>query len=55
MCAKGIATYEVEAIGIADDMPDPDRVVVLDFWQAQGKARERMVEPAQLRSARLVQ
>jgi integrase len=43
---KGDGAYEVEAIGIADDMSDADGVAVLDFWQAQGRARERMVERA---------
>jgi integrase len=43
---KGNGVYELEAIGIADDMSDADGVAVLDFWQAQGKARERMVERA---------
>jgi integrase len=39
----GEQAYEVEGIGSADDMSDADGVAVLDFWQAQTKARERMV------------
>jgi integrase len=42
----GDQAYEVENIGIADDLSDADGVVVLDFWQAQAKARERMVARA---------
>ena len=30
----------------ADDFSDADGLVVLDFWQAQNKAREQMVERA---------
>lgn len=36
--------YETEALGVADDLSDADGVAVLDFWQAQTKARERMVQ-----------
>jgi integrase len=39
----GDQQYEVESLGIADDLSDADGVAVLDFWQAQTKARERMV------------
>ena len=39
----GKQSYEVEKIGIADDVGDADGAAVLDFWQAQAKARERMV------------
>jgi hypothetical protein len=39
----GDQSYQVEKIGIADDLSDADGVAVLDFWQAQTKARERMV------------
>jgi len=42
----GEQQYEVERIGTADDVSDADGVAVLDFWQAQGKAREAMVERA---------
>ena len=38
--------YEVESLGIADDMSDPDGVAILSYWQAQEKARERMVQRA---------
>jgi integrase len=39
----GDQSYQVEKIGIADDLSDADGVAVLGFWQAQTKARERMV------------
>ena len=42
----GEQQYEIEAVGIADDLSDADGVAVLDFWQAQTKARERMVSRA---------
>jgi integrase len=38
----GAQSYEVESIGVADDLSDADGVKVLDYWQAQAKARERM-------------
>ena len=41
--------YEVERIGAADDKSDADGVAVLDFWQAQEKARKAMVERAHVR------
>src|SRR5262249_35727237 len=42
----GGQSYEVEKIGIADDVSDADGAAVLDFWQAQEAAREAMVERA---------
>jgi integrase len=42
----GAQAYDVENIGAADDLSDPDGVAILDFWQAQTKARERMVSRA---------
>jgi integrase len=42
----GEQKYEVEGIGVADDLSDPDGIAVLSYWQAQAKARERMVERA---------
>ena len=42
----GEQSYEVQKIGIADDVSDADGVAVLDFWQAQDKARRAMVERA---------
>jgi integrase len=42
----GEQQYEVESIGIADDLSDADGVAVLSFWQAQTAARERMVNRA---------
>jgi integrase len=42
----GDQDYEVEAVGIADDLSDADGVAILSFWQAQDKARERMVKRA---------
>jgi integrase len=38
--------YETETFGVADDFSDADGVAILNFWQAQVKARERMVERA---------
>jgi integrase len=40
----GEQQYEVERLGTADDVSDADGVAVLDFWQAQEKARKAMVE-----------
>jgi integrase len=40
----GDQQYEVERIGTADDVSDADGVAVLDFWQAQDKARRSMVD-----------
>jgi integrase len=42
----GKQAYEVEKIGTADDLPDADGVAILNYWQAQAKARERMVSRA---------
>jgi integrase len=50
----GKGDYETETFGTADDFSDADGVAILNFWQAQVKARERMVErahgPAQLKA-----
>jgi integrase len=40
----GDQQYEVEPIGAADDLSDPDGREILDYWQAQDKARQRMAE-----------
>jgi integrase len=42
----GEQEYEIEALGIADDLSDADGVAILSYWQAQDKARERMVSRA---------
>jgi integrase len=42
----GDQQYEMEAIGVADDLSDADGVAILSYWQAQDKARERMVKRA---------
>jgi integrase len=42
----GNQAYTVEAIGAADDLSDADGVAILDYWQAQTKAREMMVSRA---------
>jgi integrase len=42
----GNQQYELEALGIADDLSDADSVAILDYWQAQTAARERMVNRA---------
>ena len=42
----GVQRYELEALGIADDLSDADGVAVLSYWNAQDKARERMVKRA---------
>jgi integrase len=42
----GDQQYETESLGIADDLSDADGVAVLDYWQAQEKARDRMVQRA---------
>jgi integrase len=39
----GKQTYRVEKIGMADDVSDADGTVVLDFYQAQAKAREHVM------------
>lgn len=38
----GERAYEIEGIGIADDLSDADGVEILDYWQAVEKARGRM-------------
>jgi integrase len=38
----GDRQYDVESIGTADDQSSANGVDILDFWQAQDKARERM-------------
>ena len=40
----GEQSYQVQKLGVADDMSDADGVKVLDFWQAQEAARKAMVE-----------
>lgn len=42
----GNQQYETESLGIADDLSDADGVAVLDYWQAQEKARNRMAQRA---------
>ena len=42
----GDQTYRVESLGVADDFSDADGVKVLDYKQAQTKAREQMVKRA---------
>jgi integrase len=42
----GHQAYEVASIGAADDLSDADGVAILDYWQAQTKAREAMVSRA---------
>jgi integrase len=42
----GDQQYKIEPIGAADDLSDADGVAILDFWHAQQKARERMVQRA---------
>jgi integrase len=42
----GDQSYEIERIGNADDFSDADGSAVLDFWQAQTKARELMAKRA---------
>jgi hypothetical protein len=42
----GEQDYEVEKIGIADDISDADGIGILDYWQAVAKARERMTARA---------
>jgi integrase len=38
--------YLTDSFATADDLSDPDGVAILSFWQAQAKARERMVQRA---------
>jgi integrase len=42
----GNQSYEVESLATADDHSDPDGVAILDYRQAQARARERMVARA---------
>ena len=42
----GDQQYETESLGIADDLSDADGVAILDYWQAQTKARGQMVTRA---------
>jgi integrase len=42
----GDDTYQTETFGTADDFSDADGIAVLNFWQAQAAARERMVHRA---------
>jgi integrase len=41
----GKRTYKVQGIGIADDLSDANGTRVLDFWQAQNKARQQSGVP----------
>ena len=36
----GEREYDVEALGVADDLSDADGTEILNYWQAQTKARE---------------
>jgi hypothetical protein len=38
----GNQQYDVEPIGIADDLSPADGIEILDYWQAQDKGRARM-------------
>ena len=40
----GSQQYEVESLGIADDLSDADGAEIFDYWQAQTKARECRVQ-----------
>jgi hypothetical protein len=42
----GNQAYQVVSVGAADDLSDADGVAILDYWQAQTKAREMMVSRA---------
>ncbi len=42
----GNRQYETENLGAADDVSNADDVKILNFWQAQDKARKRMVSRA---------
>ena len=48
----GEQTYEVEPLGAADDLSDADGIAIVSYWQAQTKARERMVSRAQAAAGR---
>ncbi len=43
---RGNQAYDVEPLGAADDMSDADGIAIISYWQAQAKARERMVSRA---------
>jgi integrase len=48
-CARyyvGEQTYEVEAVGTADDLSDADGVAMLSYWQAVEKVRDRRKQRA---------
>src|SRR3954470_12137183 len=38
-CYRGAGVYAPEALGIGDDTLDADGIKVLDYWQAQERAR----------------
>jgi integrase len=38
--------YETDTFGVADDLSDADGEAILNFWQAQTRAREKMVSRA---------
>ena len=42
----GAQQYDLEALGIADDLSDADGVAILSYWHGQDRARERMVKRA---------
>lgn len=42
----GNRQYEYQSLGVADDLSDADGTAILDYWQAQTKAREGMVQRA---------
>src|SRR5262245_20118577 len=42
----GNEAYQIEVIGVADDYSDADGIALLNYGQAQTKARERMVARA---------
>jgi integrase len=42
----GDQAYDIEPLGAADDLSDADGVAIISYWQAQTKARERMVSRA---------
>jgi hypothetical protein len=53
-CYRGAGVYATEALGIADDTIDADGVKVLDYWQAQERARrwgerQRLIAEGMLR------
>ena len=47
----GNQAYQIEGLGIADDMSDADGKAILDYQQAQKLARKRMVERAHTATA----